>query len=157
MTVGPDCVVTVGAPRALTSFERMSFASSASALATRSCRYVNRMIGAGGEWDILTELNTRQDFDYDGIYVTYDSPSSWTYNHHPSGWYVSNSWQWVRSSTPTPAFRVDSWAQFNYYGFDHHAKTNETYGYGDGNCAANFYHTGDVCRGCATRFYVLYQ
>ncbi|MGH2499731.1 MAG: hypothetical protein ACRDF0_06545 [Candidatus Limnocylindria bacterium] len=99
----------------------------------------------------------QQDFEFDGLYVIWESNSAWTYNHWSTGWGVIDSWKRVNSSTPTADFRVDGWASFSYWGAWHHDKYQETHAYGDGNCAAHFEHNGNVCTGCDVRFYVSSQ
>lgn len=142
----PDCSVAIGQPETVFG--------PASLMAGRTCQFVNRLIGAGGEGDILTELGVRQDFEYDGVYVTSETSSAWTYNHWSTGWGVINSWKRVNSTTPTPDFSVDGWASFSFFGSWHHDKYQETHAYGDGGCSANFQHNGYVCGGCAVRFYI---
>lgn len=123
----------------------------------RTCVFKNRMFGAGGEGDVLTELNVQQDFEFDGLYVTWETSSAWTYNHGSTGWGVIDSWKRVNSTTPTPDFSVDGFASFSWWGSWHHDKYQETHAYGDGNCAAHFEHNGYVCTGCTVKFYVLTQ
>ena len=157
-SVGLDCAPIYRGERALTAAEKAGLGGGVSLqVFTRACVYANRMIGAGGEGDILTELTTRQDFQYDGLYVTWDSGSGSTYNHWSTGWGVISSWINTSISTvPTPDYHVDSGASFSFFGSWHHDKNNWTHAYGDGNCAFTYQHNGYVCRGCDTRFYVFY-
>jgi len=151
----PDCSAIVGQPRALTPLEAASV-GSAPMVPQQRCSWANRMIGAGGEGDILTEVTINQTFAYDFVDVLSESHNGTTYNHWPSGWGVISSWIQNMSSTPTATYEVDGGASFSWFGPWHHDKTTHSFAHGAGDCTGDFWHTGAVCTGCNVRFYIFY-
>ncbi len=98
----PDCTAIVGQARALTPIEVASLGPQPASIQQR-CSWANRMIGAGGEGDILTELTLNQTFAYDFVNVVSESSNGTTYNHWSTGWGVISSWiQDIRRSRRRP-------------------------------------------------------
>lgn len=157
----PDCSTLIGQARPLTPGEVASFAGGGSIDSLQQrCTWANRMIGAGGEGDILTELTAHQTFAYDFTYVTSESSSATTYTHWSTGWgVISSSIQDLSvGTTPTPTYTVEVRGSFSFSGFWHHDKLTDAYANGDGTCTGYFQHNGNVCRpNCQVRFYIFYN
>lgn len=147
----------VGPARSLTPGEASSFGAATDSI-QQACTWANRLIGAGGEGDILTELTIHQTFAYDFTSVTTESSNGTTYSHGSTGWGVISSWIQNLSSTPTPSYEVDAGASFSWAGSWHHDKLTKSYAGGDGSCTGHFEHNGYVCNpNCQVRFYIFYS
>lgn len=152
----PDCSAIVGQARSLTPLEAADLGTQPDGPLQQRCSWANRMIGAGGEGDILTELTLNQTFGYDFANVVSESSNGTTYSHGSTGWGVISSWIQNLSSVPTGTYEVDGGASFSFVGSWHHDKTTHSFAHGDGSCTGDFWHTGYVCGGCAVRFYIFY-
>jgi hypothetical protein len=155
VVVLPDCSTVVGLARPLTPAEVATFSTAGADSLQQRCTWANRLIGAGGEGDILTELTAYQTFSYDFTNVLTESSNGSTYVHSSTLWYVINSTIQSLSSTPTPTYTVEVTGSFGWSGSWNHDKLTDAYANGDGTCTGHFEHNGYVCNpGCAVRFYI---